>query len=759
MAGSVFIPLVSVFDGRGIRQAKTGMASLAQSVKSLKAASVGAAASFASVGAVNFLAQSTTAARDLERNMYGLEAVFEGLTPTMEAFAKGAGAIGLSQSEAAKASTFLGSVLKQSGFEMGIVAGETQNLVGLAADLSATYGYDLSEALSGMTALFRGEYDPIEKFGVAMKQSEVNALLAERGLNKLTGAAQRQAMAQARLDILYQRSQDAQGAYAKQAGTLYTVQTQLKASTDNLKAALGSAVTGPFAAFANSMLPVIDKMEGSLIPLFKTLGAVAAEAAPAIAAKAMNFLVLLDAINPLIEALAKLVTPLLKPLAVIFDVLTKIITPFIPLITFLAKVIQAVLTPAVFFLTFIFTLAGKVIGSLIEGFTRLASSIPGVGGAFESITKNLDDFISEFDVLLGSTTDTSNAYDEFVKKYSKDIKSNPIDTVASATDKAAKGIQQATEKLNKFIEDATNIQKSIIDSANITGLLDKTSDEITQSIVYLDGKFKTVAFSASNGASNLADAFKANLDKIKVFYRNLQALSKAGLDPELIQQIVGAGADAGNATAEAILASGKEGVTGLNKTFKGIKKVAGDIGYTAAKAMKSAGTRVGNGLIDGLLAQQDRLVASAAEIGNAVGNAMGDAVTQSYAEKIKLIQTPKTDKGKAPFYLSPSTAPAGLPSVATMDMPRFISSFSAGTPGAGLAGAFRLMESEDIANPFNNESEAMAFARFNENRLKANEYNISINVAPGASPAQVGDAFVKAIQEYERTRGKGWRTN
>jgi hypothetical protein len=41
-------------------------------------------------------------------------------------------------------------------------------------DLAATYGYDVQEALLGMTALFRGEYDPIEKFGVAMKQNEIN---------------------------------------------------------------------------------------------------------------------------------------------------------------------------------------------------------------------------------------------------------------------------------------------------------------------------------------------------------------------------------------------------------------------------------------------------------------------------------------------------------------------------------------------------------------------------------------------------------
>jgi len=141
----------------------------------------------------------------------------------------------------------LGSVLKQSGFEMGDVAVETKNLVGLASDLAATYGYDVSEALTGMTALFRGEYDPIEKFGVAMKQSEVNALLAARGQNKLTGATLRQATAQARLDILYNRSQDAQASYAQQSDSLFVAQKNLQASFENIKASLGASLTQPLA--------------------------------------------------------------------------------------------------------------------------------------------------------------------------------------------------------------------------------------------------------------------------------------------------------------------------------------------------------------------------------------------------------------------------------------------------------------------------------------------------------------------------------
>ena len=761
MAGSIFIPLVSVFDSKGVNQARTGLAALSKSVQGLKTASMGAAASFAGIGALGFIGDVTRAARDLDRNMVGLGNVFEDLTPQMQRFSKNASAIGLSQVEASKASTFLGSVLKQSGFEMGFVADETENLVGLAADLSATYGYDLSEALTGMTALFRGEYDPIEKFGVAMKQSEVNALLAARGLNKLTGAAQRQAMAQARLDILYQRSQDAQGAYAQQSGTLFVVQTQLKAAFDNLKSSVGQAMTDPMAKFMSAFLPLMPMLEKSLIPLFENLGKLLADLGPVLAAKAENFLVLLDAVNPLITTLTNLISPLLKPLAAIFQVLSEVVKPFIPLITFLAKVIEAVLIPVVTFLSFIFMTAAKTLGALLKGLGQLFN----MASVFDPMTKGLDDFIGEFDRLNGAYASTGVAYNDMTKVLSTKLPVNDIDGVTKATEKASKGIQKTTDKLTDFIESALSIQRSIINSANITGLMDESTKEIVQSITYLDGKFKVVTVSASQGASDIASNFKNRLNQIKAFYDNLTKLSKANLDSSLIQQIVSAGPEAGNATAEAILASGTEGIKGLNKTAKDIKKVAGDIGVLGASAMEKAGGKLGNGLIDGLYAQQSKMIASASSIGSKVGDALGVSASArlkqviseagaagfqlTEAEKLAIDPNYKKETPKKPTQVLPNSVGGGVP--------RFISSFNAGLNYVGMGGGYKLTESEDIANPFAMGTEQ--FSKFKENQTRANDYNISINVAPGASGAQIGDALVKAIQEYERAKGKGWRTN
>lgn len=278
MAGSIYLPILSSFNPAGVNAAKQSLGGLSTAFDGVKRALGVASASFVAFKAVSetidFGRSSVTAARDLERNLIGLDSVFGDLSPRMKQFAENGVDIGLSQVDAAKASTFLGSVLKQAGFDMNTVAGQTENLVGLATDLATTYGYDVSEALSGMTALFRGEYDPIEKFGVAMKQSEVNAILASNGQDKLTGAARRNAEQMARLALLYERTQDAQGAFKEGAGTLFVEQQKLQAIFNNLQSEVGAALIPALVKVAEALQPLVKTLAPAITTLFTQFASV-----------------------------------------------------------------------------------------------------------------------------------------------------------------------------------------------------------------------------------------------------------------------------------------------------------------------------------------------------------------------------------------------------------------------------------------------------------------------------------------------------
>jgi hypothetical protein len=273
---NMFLNVVSTFKGDGISAATRQLGAFGKqtsSFGSMLGKVGGALAAFGVVAkGIQFGKEAITQARDLERNLFGLSTVFDSLTPQMLDFAKGAENIGLSQSKAAKASVFIGSVLKQSGFAMNDVAKETQNLVTLGTDLAALYGYDVQEALLGMTALFRGEYDPIEKFGVAMKQSEINSELAARGQDKLQGAARRNAEQTIRLELLYQRANDAMGAFTAQSGSLYTEQKKLGATFENMQATIGAALLPSVTDLNEQLRLMLVEATPGLISLFEFFG-------------------------------------------------------------------------------------------------------------------------------------------------------------------------------------------------------------------------------------------------------------------------------------------------------------------------------------------------------------------------------------------------------------------------------------------------------------------------------------------------------
>lgn len=266
------------------------------------------------IKAADFAGNAISGARDLERNLLGLKSVFQEVTPQMEQFSRQAQNVGLSLNDASKASTFIGSVLKQSGFSIQDTADLTERLVKLGTDLSLTYGYDVQEALMGMTALFRGEYDPIEKFGVAMKQSEINAELAARGLDHLEGAARRFAEQQIRVELLFQRSQSAQGAFERGTGTLAVEQLKLAASFQNLQDTV-----------AVSMLPVLGEIFQDLQVSIEQLRPALTEAFEAAAPALQNMAdVLLPVMSDAFVALIEGLTEILGIVERMFDPTTEI---------------------------------------------------------------------------------------------------------------------------------------------------------------------------------------------------------------------------------------------------------------------------------------------------------------------------------------------------------------------------------------------------------------------------------------------------
>lgn len=216
------------------------------------AAAVAGAAVAAAIGAA--AVKGVKSASELEQNLGAMDSVFKGNADQMNKWAgAAAGAVGLAKSEYAGLATVLGSQLKNMGVEAAGLGKQTNDLIGLGADLSAQFGGSTADAVGALSSLLRGERDPIERYGVSINQAAIDAKLAEMGLKGLTGEAAKNAQLQATLALLYQQTADAQGAFTRESTTLAGAQQRLAAGTENL-----------FATFGTSLLPAVTATVAAL---------------------------------------------------------------------------------------------------------------------------------------------------------------------------------------------------------------------------------------------------------------------------------------------------------------------------------------------------------------------------------------------------------------------------------------------------------------------------------------------------------------
>ena len=208
------------------------------------------------------------AASDLEQQYGALDSVFKDLAPDMKQFASEQYQIGLSTADAARSMTLLGSQLKGYGLPVEEAAQKTKDLTLLAADLAATFGGTTADAVASIGSLFRGEYDPIEKYGVAIKKSDVNARLAAEGLDELEGEQLKMAEAQAALTLLFEKTTDAQGQANREMDTAAARSERLQATFSNLQAEMGEKLLPIFVDIVTyiveDIIPAIEDFYADL---------------------------------------------------------------------------------------------------------------------------------------------------------------------------------------------------------------------------------------------------------------------------------------------------------------------------------------------------------------------------------------------------------------------------------------------------------------------------------------------------------------
>lgn len=229
----------------------------------------------AGVAAVG-LTELGRSASELEQAMGGAEAVFGSALGSVEDFSQGAAqAFGLSSTAALQLTSRLGSLLKGFGFTQEEAAGTSIRLSQLGADLSAAFGGRPEEAVNALGAALRGEYDPLERFGVSLNATQANLKAVELGLAENASSVDLNARAQAALAIIYERTTDVQGQFARESDTAAGKAARAAAEFENMKASLGQGVLPAMTA----VLGAANSLVGGLTRLNDATGGIAAQGA------------------------------------------------------------------------------------------------------------------------------------------------------------------------------------------------------------------------------------------------------------------------------------------------------------------------------------------------------------------------------------------------------------------------------------------------------------------------------------------------
>ena len=254
-----------------IRGLKRAFADAAKGVAvaggAIGAAAVGVGAKLASMGA------------DLEQSIGAIDDVFKGAADQMHAFANTAAtSVGLSTNAYNELATVIGSQLKNAGTPMDQLAGKTNDLITTGADLAAMFGGSTQDAVNALSSALKGERDPIERYGVSLKQAAIDAKAAELGFTKVGGSFDQEAQTAATLALIMEQTADAHGKFAREGDTLAHQTQVMQASLQSFGEKVGAAVVPVITELASKVNDWLGPRLDSLASWVTTTGVPAIQA-------------------------------------------------------------------------------------------------------------------------------------------------------------------------------------------------------------------------------------------------------------------------------------------------------------------------------------------------------------------------------------------------------------------------------------------------------------------------------------------------
>lgn len=240
------------------------------------------------------LGKAVMAASDLEESINAINVVFGDAAAPIIAFGEtSATSVGLSQSAFQEMATITGALLQNLGFDADTAAQSTIDLTSRAADMASVFNTDVDQALLAVNSALKGEFNPLEQFGVKLNQADINARAMAMGLADAEGNLDNNARAQAALAIIMEQTDKISGDFQNTSDGLANSQRILSAQFGDVAAQIG-----------NLLLPFVTQLVQWISNLVTWFG----NLSPATQGIIVVILILVAAIGPLLLIFGALIT-------------------------------------------------------------------------------------------------------------------------------------------------------------------------------------------------------------------------------------------------------------------------------------------------------------------------------------------------------------------------------------------------------------------------------------------------------------------
>ena len=149
---------------------------------------------------------------------------------------------GVSELAAKRYTGTIMAMLKSSGVAQNAASDKSVALAGLAGDIASFYNIDTDTAFYKIRAGISGEIEPLKQLGINMSVANMSAYALANGITKSWTSMTQAEQATLRYNYLMSVTKDAQGDFARTAGTWANQVRLLKLNIQSLSAVMGQGI-------------------------------------------------------------------------------------------------------------------------------------------------------------------------------------------------------------------------------------------------------------------------------------------------------------------------------------------------------------------------------------------------------------------------------------------------------------------------------------------------------------------------------------